>query len=271
MNAVKGLSACQLSPRSGLPVQDGLRPGAQAARSPCLPKSPAPTLDGEVEIDGSYYGGKVRPANLKEDRVDRRLSEHQTGHSPRRGGAARAWWTHPAVRHDARKGRRRDCQADRRLAWPRSMPMKPRIGMRCTMAGPSAGSITPKPTHRTAQTPTESKATSRRLRRMVDGQHHRVSAQYLAQYAQRSGLEGGSPPAVERRCCPAHARDLRCSTRLAGTGRATGSVETTQIARTGNGLPNALNYMEELDIYPACPRSVSSSPLKKRAPRFIGC
>ncbi len=39
----------------------------------------AGTPDGEVEIDGAYFGGHIRPANLKEDRVDRRLAEHQTG------------------------------------------------------------------------------------------------------------------------------------------------------------------------------------------------
>jgi len=33
----------------------------------------------EAEIDGAYFGGHVRPANLKEDRVDRRLKENQSG------------------------------------------------------------------------------------------------------------------------------------------------------------------------------------------------
>ena len=36
-------------------------------------------LSGEVEVDGAYFGGHIRPANLKEDRVDRRLSKNQTG------------------------------------------------------------------------------------------------------------------------------------------------------------------------------------------------
>jgi hypothetical protein len=36
--------------------------------------------DGEtVEVDGAYFGGHVRPANLKENRRDRRLVENQTG------------------------------------------------------------------------------------------------------------------------------------------------------------------------------------------------
>jgi transposase-like protein len=37
------------------------------------------TLSGTVEIDGAYFGGHVKPANFKEDRKDRRLSENQTG------------------------------------------------------------------------------------------------------------------------------------------------------------------------------------------------
>jgi transposase-like protein len=37
------------------------------------------TVSGEVEIDGAYFGGHVRPANYKINRVDRRLAEHKTG------------------------------------------------------------------------------------------------------------------------------------------------------------------------------------------------
>ena len=37
------------------------------------------TVSGEVEIDGAYFGGYVRPANWKENRRDRRLAENQTG------------------------------------------------------------------------------------------------------------------------------------------------------------------------------------------------
>ena len=36
-------------------------------------------LEGHVEIDGAYFGGHIRPANAKIDRVDRRLKRHQTG------------------------------------------------------------------------------------------------------------------------------------------------------------------------------------------------
>ncbi len=37
------------------------------------------TLSGTVEVDGAYFGGHVRPANYKADRVDRRLAQNQTG------------------------------------------------------------------------------------------------------------------------------------------------------------------------------------------------
>jgi hypothetical protein len=33
----------------------------------------------EVELDGAYFGGHVRPENLAADRVDRRLTENQSG------------------------------------------------------------------------------------------------------------------------------------------------------------------------------------------------
>jgi hypothetical protein len=36
-------------------------------------------VSGEVEIDGMYTGGYVKPSNYKADRIDRRLAENQTG------------------------------------------------------------------------------------------------------------------------------------------------------------------------------------------------
>lgn len=33
----------------------------------------------EASVDGAFFGGHIRPANLKKDRVDRRLAKHQTG------------------------------------------------------------------------------------------------------------------------------------------------------------------------------------------------
>ncbi len=36
------------------------------------------TLSGTVEVDGCYFGGIIRPANKKEDRIDRRLAENKS-------------------------------------------------------------------------------------------------------------------------------------------------------------------------------------------------
>jgi len=36
-------------------------------------------LDGDVEIDGMFHGGTIRPANKAADRIDRRLAANQTG------------------------------------------------------------------------------------------------------------------------------------------------------------------------------------------------
>ena len=48
------------------------------------------TLSGTVEIDGAYFGGHVKPANYKEDRIDRRLSENRTGKRPALSSCASA-------------------------------------------------------------------------------------------------------------------------------------------------------------------------------------
>ena len=36
-------------------------------------------LSGNIEVDGAYFGGYVRPENLKEDRKDRRFKKNQSG------------------------------------------------------------------------------------------------------------------------------------------------------------------------------------------------
>ncbi len=39
-------------------------------------------LSGEVDMDGAYMGGHVRPKNKKADRIDRRLVENQNPDKP---------------------------------------------------------------------------------------------------------------------------------------------------------------------------------------------
>ena len=77
VNGAKGHSALQLSRdldcqyKTAFVLAHKLRQalGAEMKKSVC----------GEVEIDGAYFGGYVKPANLKEHRRDRRLRFNQSG------------------------------------------------------------------------------------------------------------------------------------------------------------------------------------------------
>ena len=77
-NGAKGHSALQLSRdldcqyRSAFVMAHKLREAVSAEVADS-------TVSGTVEVDGAYFGGYVRPENMKVDRIDRRLAENQTG------------------------------------------------------------------------------------------------------------------------------------------------------------------------------------------------
>ncbi|WP_131803300.1 IS1595 family transposase [Mesorhizobium sp. LCM 4576] len=76
VNSVKGKAALQLSREIGVQYKTAwvmlmkLREAIAARRDDMV-------LEGEVEIDGKYAGGHIRPENRAEDRVDRRLKKFQ--------------------------------------------------------------------------------------------------------------------------------------------------------------------------------------------------
>ncbi len=78
VNASKGLSAVQLSRdldvqhKTAFVLMHKLREAMAA-------ETREARLSGMIEIDGAAFGGHVRPANLREDRVDRRLLGHRSG------------------------------------------------------------------------------------------------------------------------------------------------------------------------------------------------
>ena len=78
VNAAKGLSMLQLSRdldcqyKTAFVLSHKLREALAA-------ETKGHMLTGTVEVDGCHVGGHIRPANRVEDRVDRRLAEHQTG------------------------------------------------------------------------------------------------------------------------------------------------------------------------------------------------
>ena len=77
-NTAKGISALQLgrdldvSYKTAFVLAHKLREAMAADQAKYQPK-------GHVEVDGAYFGGKIRQENYKADRKDRRLAEHQTG------------------------------------------------------------------------------------------------------------------------------------------------------------------------------------------------
>src|SRR5471032_2859351 len=78
VNGAKGHSALQLSRdldcqyKTAFVLTHKLREAMAAADI-------GAKVSGEVEIDGMYTGGYVKPANYRKDRIDRRLAENQTG------------------------------------------------------------------------------------------------------------------------------------------------------------------------------------------------
>jgi transposase-like protein len=180
-NAVKGISALQLARdldcqhKTAFVLAHKIRE-AMAAETKGL------KLTGEVEIDGAYFGGHVRPANKAEDRVDRRLAEHKTGKRrvvvalrQRKGRTltfvvrseadgvyyANQFATPCAVIH-----------ADEASHWDVLHERFQTLRINHSEAYSENGICT-----------NQAESYFSRLRRLVEGQHHHVSPQYLHQYA----------------------------------------------------------------------------------------
>ena len=142
-------------------------------------------LDGHVEIDGAYFGGHIRPANWKSNRVDRRKKENQNG--KRRVVVAmreRQGRTLPFIAMGEGEGvalaienvsRTATMSADEASHWDALHD----------------GWMTDRVNHSEVYSD-HGKHTNMvesffsRLRNMVEGQHHGVSPKYLHQYANHS-------------------------------------------------------------------------------------
>ena len=80
-NEVKGKSMLAMSRDLGLSYKAAFVLGHKM-REAMAAEMKGRTLGGEAktaEVDGAYFGGYVKPANLLENRKDRRLAENQTG------------------------------------------------------------------------------------------------------------------------------------------------------------------------------------------------
>lgn len=182
VSAVKGLSALQLSRDLNVQFKTAFVL-AHKLREALGNEIKGLTLRGEVEIDGAYFSGHVRPANLKENRVDRRLAENQTG--TRRVVVVlreRNGRTLPFVTMREAEGveiartyvaANASVFADEASHWDA-----------LEASFPNTGRINHSLAYADADDHTNwAESYFSRLRRMVVGQHHRVSARYLSQYA----------------------------------------------------------------------------------------
>ena len=140
-------------------------------------------LDGEVEIDGAYFGGHVRPENRKVDRLDRRLTENRSGRRRvvvalrERGGRTLTF---------IRKREAEGVEIARSIVSHDAMMFADEGTHWDALDGAfNCGRVN----HSVEYSAKNGKHTNwvesyfSRLRRMVGGQHHFVSHKYLYQYA----------------------------------------------------------------------------------------
>lgn len=181
MNASKGLSAIQLSRDLDCQHKTAFVLGHKLREAIASEMKDA-KLSGEVEIDGMYTGGSIRPANHKENRVDRRKSQNQNG--KRR----------VVIALRQRDGRTATFVGK---SEPEGVEIAKRIVVYgSTIVADEAGHWDSLPVSYDMHRINHSLAYSddgistnqvesffARLRKMIDGQHHHVSPRYLHQYA----------------------------------------------------------------------------------------
>ena len=182
VNGAKGISALQLARDLDCQHKTAFVL-AHKIREAMAAEIEAETPDGDVEIDGAYFGGHIRPANRKEDRVDRRLVQYQTG--KRRVVIALR------ERHGRTFTHVRESEADGvKIAFA---TVEPKTTMYADEASHwdvlASRWATRRINHSEAYSDLNGGHTNNvesyfsRLRRMVEGQHHGVSARYLHAYA----------------------------------------------------------------------------------------
>ncbi len=194
-NAVKGLSALQLSRDLDVQYKTAFVLMHKLRESLMVQRDETP-LSGEVQIDGGYINGSVRPANRAEERVDRRLAENQ---NPDKRCVLVLRDTHPTDDPAGRVGGRR------------TLTFITRRENQCDVGELAARFIAPGTTisadesdaydllhghypmrrvnhqreYRAADGTTDNQAESylARFRRMHIGQHHKFGLSHLANYA----------------------------------------------------------------------------------------
>jgi len=185
VNGAKGHSALQLSRDLDCQYKTAfvLAHKLREALGAVVHDPAAPELAGEVHVDGMYTGGHKKPENRKAERVDRRLAEEQTGKRqvvvvarevggrtltfvvPRESAAV------PLIR--ARVASGTIVHADEGSGWDQlhaSYDMR-RVNHSVEYVAADGANTN------------QAESFFSRLRRAEYGVHHRISGQYLNQYA----------------------------------------------------------------------------------------
>lgn len=79
VNGAKGYSALQLSRDLDVQYKSAFVMAHKIREALAAEQNHSDAMKGEVEVDGGYFGGHIRPANHKENRIDRRRARYQTG------------------------------------------------------------------------------------------------------------------------------------------------------------------------------------------------
>lgn len=181
INGAKGISALQLSRDLDCQHKTAFVL-AHKIREALASETVDANLSGEVEIDGAYFGGHIRPANHKADRVDRRLAEHQTGTrrvvvALRQRKGRTLTFVRPSEADGVAIARSRIAKdarlfADEAAHWDVLHGAFETYRINHSEAYSALGANT-----------NQAESYFSRLRRMVEGQHHGVSPRYLHAYA----------------------------------------------------------------------------------------
>lgn len=181
VNAVKGISALQLGRDLDVQYKTAFVM-AHKLREAMTAQQADVTLSGVVEIDGAYFGGHGKQANVKADRLDRRLVEQRTGKrqslvvARERGGrtltvpAATEAAAVPFILSRVQPGTQ--VHADEAGGWDRLHAHFEMRRINHSVAFSMDGACT-----------NQAESFFSRLRRAEIGQHHHISGKYLGFYA----------------------------------------------------------------------------------------
>ena len=182
VNGSKGMSAVQFSRDLDVQYKTAFVL-AHKLREALSAETATETLDGEVEIDGAYFGGHVRPENRKEDRIDRREKANQSDRrrvvvALRERGGRTLSFVRKSEAEGVQIARARMVAGAKLFADEASHWDVLEMQFASTRINHS---VSYSEGHGKHTNMVESYFS--RLRRMVGGQHHFVSHRYLYQYA----------------------------------------------------------------------------------------